>query len=81
MTYKIELAATAKADLGEIARWIRDQVSPAAADQWLAGLMKAADTLKNNRYAARSRRSPINFPRRYASYFTASERKHIELLS
>lgn len=48
MTYKIELAETAKADLREATRWIRDETSPAAADQWLAGLLKAANTLKKH---------------------------------
>ena len=46
MTYRIELADTAKADLQEATRWIRDEVSPAAADRWLAGLLKAANTLQ-----------------------------------
>lgn len=46
MTYKIELAETAKADLREATRWIRDQTSLAAADRWLAGLLKAANTLQ-----------------------------------
>ena len=34
MIYKVELAETAKADLREVARWIRDEASPAAADRW-----------------------------------------------
>jgi plasmid stabilization system protein ParE len=46
MTYKIELADSAKADLRESTRWIRDEISPAAADKWLAGLLKAANTLQ-----------------------------------
>jgi plasmid stabilization system protein ParE len=46
MTYKIELAETAKADLREATRWIRDEKSPAVADKWLAGLLKAANTLQ-----------------------------------
>ena len=46
MIYKIELADTAKTDLREATRWIRDELSPAAADKWLAGLLKAANTLQ-----------------------------------
>ncbi len=46
MTYTIELADTAKADLREATRWIRDEASPTAADRWLAGLLKAANTLQ-----------------------------------
>jgi plasmid stabilization system protein ParE len=47
MIYRVEIAETAKADLREATRWIRDEVSPAAADRWLAGLLKAANTLQN----------------------------------
>ena len=46
MTYQIRLADSAKADLREVTRWIRDEVSPAAADKWLNGLIEAAQTLK-----------------------------------
>jgi len=46
MKYRIELAATAKADIRGQAQWLREQVSPAAADKWLAGLYKAIDTLQ-----------------------------------
>jgi plasmid stabilization system protein ParE len=45
MNYRIELAATAKADIHQQARWLRDHASPAAADKWLTGLYKAIDTL------------------------------------
>ena len=45
MKYRIELAATAKADIHQQARWLHDQASPNAADRWLAGLYKAIDTL------------------------------------
>jgi hypothetical protein len=38
MRYRIELAATAKADIRGQAHWLREQVLPAAADRWLAGL-------------------------------------------
>jgi plasmid stabilization system protein ParE len=46
MKYRIELAATAKADIRGQAQWLREQVSVAAADKWLAGLYKAIDTLQ-----------------------------------
>jgi plasmid stabilization system protein ParE len=48
MTYRIELAATAKADIRSQAQWLREQISPAAADKWLAGLYKAIDTLQTS---------------------------------
>ena len=46
MKYRIELAATAKADIRQQAQWLRDQASPAAAERWLAGLYKVIDTLQ-----------------------------------
>ena len=46
MKYRIELAATAKADIRGQAQWLREQVSSTAADKWLAGLYKAIDTLQ-----------------------------------
>ena len=46
MTYRIELAATAKADIRGQAQWVRENILPAAADQWLDGLYKAIDTLQ-----------------------------------
>jgi hypothetical protein len=38
MKYRIELAATAKAEIRGQAQWLRENGSPAAADQWLDGL-------------------------------------------
>lgn len=46
MRYRIELAETAKADIREQARWLRDQASPAQAERWLAGLYKAIARLE-----------------------------------
>jgi hypothetical protein len=37
MKFRIELAATAKADIRGQAPWLRDNVSPAAATKWLDG--------------------------------------------
>ena len=46
MKYRIELAATAKADIHGQARWLRENISPTAAANWLEGLYKAIDTLQ-----------------------------------
>jgi plasmid stabilization system protein ParE len=46
MNYRIELAATARADIHAQARWLRENVSPAAATKWLDGLYRAIDTLQ-----------------------------------
>ena len=45
MRYRVEVAETAKADIREQARWLRDRASPARADRWLVGLYKAIDSL------------------------------------
>ena len=54
MKYRIELVATAKADIREIARWLRDRTSPAVADRWMSGLDRAIRTLE-----ARPQRCPV----------------------
>ncbi len=54
MKYRVELAATAKADIRESARWLIDQASQAVADKWLAGLDKAMATLET-----RPQRCPV----------------------
>ena len=46
MRYRIELADSAKADLRETTRWLRDQGSQAVAEKWLTGLYKAVRTLE-----------------------------------
>lgn len=50
MKYRIELTATAKADIRESAQWRREEISAAAADSWLAGLYKAISTLETKPY-------------------------------
>jgi plasmid stabilization system protein ParE len=45
MTYRIELTATAKADIRATTRWLCDEASQAVADRWLAGLHKTMATL------------------------------------
>jgi plasmid stabilization system protein ParE len=47
MKYRIELAAHAKTDIRQQAQWLREQASPAKANEWLAGLYKAIDTLQS----------------------------------
>ena len=37
MKYRIELAATAKADIRSQAHWLFDEISPVVADKWLDG--------------------------------------------
>jgi plasmid stabilization system protein ParE len=46
MRYRVELAASAKSDIRETTRWLSNELSPAAADKWLAGLLKAILTLE-----------------------------------
>jgi plasmid stabilization system protein ParE len=46
MTYRIELAATAKADIRVQAQWLHENISPGAATKWLDGLYKAIGTLQ-----------------------------------
>lgn len=53
MKYRIEMAATAKADIREQLRWLCDQLSPAAADRWLAVLEKTIAALETH---------PMRFP-------------------
>lgn len=54
MTHRVELAASAKADIREAARWLAEQASPAVAARWLAGLHEAIGTL-----ATRPLRCPV----------------------
>jgi plasmid stabilization system protein ParE len=46
MKYRIELAATANADIRRQAQWLREQASPTKTEKWLAGLYKAIDKLQ-----------------------------------
>ena len=78
MNYRIELAATAKADIHSQSRWILEQISPAAADKWLDGLYKTIDTLRT-----RPLRCPVapendKFPEeiRELLYGKSGQRKH-----
>jgi plasmid stabilization system protein ParE len=54
MRYRVEIAASAKADIHQAARWLSEQASPAAATHWLAGLDKAISTLERQ-----PRRCPV----------------------
>jgi len=62
MTYRVELAASAKADIRGQARWLCDNITPAAAEKWLDGLYKAIDTLQTRPlrcpFASESERFP-----------------------
>ena len=46
MTYHLELAASARADIRSTTRWLRDQASQAVADRWLAGPHETMNTLR-----------------------------------
>lgn len=46
MSHRIEVTATARDDIRETARWLRDQASPETADRWLDGLFRAMSTLE-----------------------------------
>jgi len=46
MRYRVELAATAMADIRGQAQWLRENISAPAATKWLDGLYKAIDTLQ-----------------------------------
>jgi plasmid stabilization system protein ParE len=46
MKYRIELAATAKADIYGQGQWLCNEISPVAANKWLSGLYKTIDTLQ-----------------------------------
>jgi hypothetical protein len=45
MKYRVELAASAKADIRESARWLIGQASQAVADKWLTGLYRATGSV------------------------------------
>ena len=47
MTYRVEVAEVAKAEIRRQAGYLRTEASPASADKWLAGLNKAIATLAN----------------------------------
>lgn len=63
MRYRVEIAASAKADIREAARWLTEQASPAVATRWLAGLYKAMSTLERQPgrcpVAAESHKFPV----------------------
>lgn len=51
--YSIEIAISARIDMAETARWMRDEISPSAAEKWLARLHKTILSL---------RRQPLRCP-------------------
>ena len=54
MTFRIRLAATAKADIRATTLWLREKSSKVVADRWLASLQKTINTL-----ATRPERCPL----------------------
>lgn len=76
MKYRIELAATAKADIRRQTQWLRDQVSPAYAVKWLKGLYKAIDSVRT-----RPTRSPLasesdRYPEEIRELLHGGSRRH-----
>ncbi|WP_435008217.1 type II toxin-antitoxin system RelE/ParE family toxin [Tundrisphaera lichenicola] len=63
MTYRVELARTATADIREQARYLRDEVSPSAAEKWLSGLDKALATLATRPFLCPLAAESDKFPR------------------
>ena len=83
MIYQIELTTTAKADIREATRWLRDLASAAVAEKWLSGLYKKIGSLQTRPrrcpIAAESHRVPRRTPRtspRAASGRQAPDRLH-----
>ncbi len=78
MKFRIELAATAKADIRGQGQWLRENVSPAAATNWLDGLYKTIDTLQTRPMrcpvAAESEKFPEEI--RELLYGKRGKRKH-----
>jgi plasmid stabilization system protein ParE len=78
MTYRIELAASAKADIRGQAQWIRENLSPASADKWLDGLYKSIETLQTRPLRCPVAAESDKFPHeiRELLYGGRSKRKH-----
>jgi plasmid stabilization system protein ParE len=78
MTYRIDLAATAKADIRGQAQWLRENQSPAAADKWLDGPYKAIDTLQTRPLRCPVAAESDQFPEeiRELLYGKRGKRKH-----
>jgi len=76
MKYRIELAATAKADIRGQAQWLREQVSPTAADKWLAGLYKAIDTLQTRPLRCPVAEESDSFPEEIRELLYGRQKRH-----
>ncbi len=72
MKFRIELAATAKADIRGQAQWLRENVSPAAATKWLDGLTRSSILCKPGLCGTQSPRRATSSPRKSTSCSTAS---------
>lgn len=78
MKYRVEIAASAKANIREAANWLYEQASPAVATRWLAGLYGAMSTLEKQPercpVAAESHKFPVEI--RELLYGRAKNAKH-----
>jgi hypothetical protein len=76
MRYRVEIAASAKADIREAARWLTEQASPAVATRWLAGIYKAMSTLEKQPGRQIPRRNPRIAPRPVENRKTSNHFRH-----
>jgi plasmid stabilization system protein ParE len=76
MTYRIELAASAKADIRDATRWLRDEASPTAADKWLTGLFKAIATLEKQPLRCPLAAENDKFPQEIRELLYGRRKKH-----
>jgi plasmid stabilization system protein ParE len=79
MNYRVEIAASAKADIRESACGLSQQASPAVATRWLAGLYKAMKSLGKQPgrcpVAAESHKFPVEI--RELLYGRSKKGRHI----
>jgi plasmid stabilization system protein ParE len=78
VNYRVEITASAKADIRETARWFTEQASTAVANRWLAALYKAMSTLRMQPgrcpVAAESHKFPLEI--RESLYGRSKKRKY-----
>jgi plasmid stabilization system protein ParE len=76
MKCRIELAATAKANIRGQAQWLREQVAPLAADKWLAGLYKAIDALQTRPLRCPVATESDKFPEEIRELLHGRQKRH-----
>lgn len=76
MKYRIELTASAKTDIRETTRWLRDRASPAAADKWLAGLYQAIGSLETRPLRCPVAAESHKFPEEIRELLYGRQKKH-----